>query len=170
MCLLLHPGPRLSFGIASVGVAGLGIGVRGCKESRLCRPSCAGTSLLPRAVSSSLLHRKLRRCGHIPGPRRQTIRPPSHPPRSLPGNLSRWLPGPGFPRKGEPPLSAQESLHSKARTVSGVRVQGRNQGNAPAFHRRQPPSLSTILYTWVPERGINLHADRLLGRVLKKKM
>lgn len=95
------------------------------------------------------------------------IPPAQEPPREL---VAVAAPAPGS--RGRVSLRfPPKSPCIQPRTVSGVRVQrGRNQGNDPAFHR--PPAAESqhkSLYTWVPESGINLHADRLLGRVFKKK-
>ena len=121
LCLLLHPGPRLSFGIASVGVAGLGIGVGGCKEVTFVSSQlCGDQPVAPGGLEFSSSPEAARVRAQA-GPRRQT---PSHSPRSLPGTCRGGCPGPGFPRRGEPPLSARESLSSATNHLRRPRSKG----------------------------------------------
>lgn len=167
---LFHPGPRLSFGIAGVGVAGLGTGVGGCEEvtfGSLSSQLCGDQPVAPGGLEFSSAPGAARVPARA-GPSWQMPSPAQEPPREL---VAVAAPAPGS-RGGLSLRFSSESPCAQPRTISAVRVQTRrNQGKPPAFHR--PPAAKSqhrSLYTWVPERGINLHADRLLGRVLKKNV
>lgn len=144
---LLHPGPRLSFGTLCRG-CWAGDWGRGLQRGHVCvapvvrEPACAPGGLefssAPEAAGAAQ-----------PGPRRQTIRPPSHRPGASSGTCRGGCPGPGFPRKGEPWALAQEPLHSATNRLRRPRSKGRNQGNAPRLSTGSPAAESQhkSLYT-----------------------